>query len=603
MKWHAPLNRWTVAVALLFACGTASSQADDKPAAGPAGPSSDEKSTPAGASADAGDANFDPVAYFQTSKQAQRLLEEKKWHEAAELYRTLTEQYPDDGQNWVERGSLAMRLKAYPEAADCFAKAYELGFGRRDRTAYRLACAYAAQDDTEQAFAWLETAFAERLDNLFFVRVNTRLENIRDDKRFQKMMHLPPKKDLSRDERWRFDLSVLVTETRRMHRNLYHTMTPEQFDDAMQALDERIGELTDEQILVEMQKIIAMIRDGHSSVRTTRQKLTVSRIPLRFYLFSDGMYVIDATEPYKQWIGSEVIKIADRPTAEALEATEAIVSRDNPMGIKAAGPVYLRMPHVLQSLGLTEDSRYVPLVLRDRAGEEHAINVEPGPSEFSRRLNPSRLEGAPPAPRHLKDTSNPYWLEELADEKAVYVQFNAVRDKREEPLAEFSRRLRERLDTGDVQTLIVDVRHNGGGNTYLTIPLLRTLIYFETSRNDAQLYVIIGRATFSACQNFVTDVERLTDAVFVGEPTGSRPNSYGESTNVILPFSGVRASISSLRWQHGYPTDARIWIAPDIPAELSSRDYFANRDPALGALLRMIRGGGESASAEVKAGD
>ena len=603
MKWHAPLNRWIVAVALLFACGTASSQADDTPAAGPAGPSSDEKSTPAGASADAGDANFDPVAYFQTSKQAQRLLEEKKWHEAAELYRTLTEQYPDDGQNWIELGNLALRLKAYPEAADCFAKAYELGFGRRDRTAYRLACAYAAQDDSEQAYTWLDTALAERLDDLFIVRINSQMKSLRDDKRFQEIIHLPPEKDLSRDERWRFDLSVLAIETKRMHRNLYHTMTPEAFANAVQVLDERIPELTDEQILVEMQRIIAMISDGHSGVRTTSKKLTVPRIPLRFYLFSDGMYVIDATEPYKQWIGSEVIKIADHPTAEALEATEAIVSRDNPMGIKAAGPVYLRMPHVLRSLGLSEDSRYVPLVLRDRAGEEHAINVEPAPAEFSRHLVPSQLKEAPPAPLHLKDTSNPYWLEHLADEKTIYVQFNSVRDKRDEPLAEFSRRLRELLGANDVQTLIVDVRHNGGGNTYLTIPFLRTLIYFETSRNDAQLYVIIGRATFSACQNFVTDVERLTDAVFVGEPTGSRPNSYGESTNVILPFSGVRASISSLRWQHGYPTDARIWIAPDIPAELSSRDYFANRDPALEALLRMIRGGGESASAEAKAGD
>lgn len=37
--------------------------------------------------------------------------------------------------------------------------------------------------------------------------------------------------------------------------------------------------------------------------------------------------------------------------------------------------------------------------------------------------------------------------------------------------------------------------------------------------------------------------------------------------------------------------DHRQWIAPDIPVQLSSGDYFGNRDPVLEAVLEVIQRG------------
>ena len=50
------------------------------------------------------------------------------------------------------------------------------------------------------------------------------------------------------------------------------------------------------------------------------------------------------------------------------------------------------------------------------------------------------------------------------------------------------------------------------------------------SIGPGHLFVIIGRRTFSAAQNTVNMIEKNTNATFVGEPTGSRPNFVGEST-------------------------------------------------------------------------
>lgn len=51
-----------------------------------------------------------------------------------------------------------------------------------------------------------------------------------------------------------------------------------------------------------------------------------------------------------------------------------------------------------------------------------------------------------------------------------------------------------------------------------TLPL-RTLMQFEARTPNAQIYVISGRTTFSACQILIAQVEMLRHAVFTGEPS------------------------------------------------------------------------------------
>ena len=55
-----------------------------------------------------------------------------------------------------------------------------------------------------------------------------------------------------------------------------------------------------------------------------------------------------------------------------------------------------------------------------------------------------------------------------------------------------------------------------------------------------------------------------------------------------LPFSGIPVVIST-RYHQTEDMDQRQWIAPKIPVQLSSTDYFANRDPLLEAVLEVIR--------------
>src|SRR5262249_14338239 len=90
---------------------------------------------------------------------------------------------------------------------------------------------------------------------------------------------------------------------------------------------------------------------------------------------------------------------------------------------------------------------------------------------------------------------------------------------------------------------------------------------------------------FSAAQNFVNQAERWTQSLFVGEPTGSAPNHFGDAKPFTLPATKLSVIVATLRWQDSDPKDTRPWIRPDIEARETFADYVAGRDLALAAAL------------------
>ena len=129
------------------------------------------------------------------------------------------------------------------------------------------------------------------------------------------------------------------------------------------------------------------------------------------------------------------------------------------------------------------------------------------------------------------------------------------------------------------------MRWNNGGNTYLSRPLVNRIIRSDKVNQPGKLFVIIGRRTFSAAQNTATYLERYTNAIFVGEPTGSSPNFVGEETPFSLPYSKILANVSDLYWESSWPQDQRMWLAPQVYVSPTFADFRAGRDAALEAIL------------------
>lgn len=159
----------------------------------------------------------------------------------------------------------------------------------------------------------------------------------------------------------------------------------------------------------------------------------------------------------------------------------------------------------------------------------------------------------------------------------LYVQYNRVEDLSAGLLDD----LRQTAMAGAVDRIIVDIRHNFGGETFAYPPLVEVLT--DERIRSKPLFIVTGRNTFSAACLFSAEIDRDLDATFVGEPMGGSPNLFGNPGTVELPFSGLNVTVAGEYFVRSTPNDKRLTIEPDIPVALRAEDYFAHRDPSMAA--------------------
>ena len=393
--------------------------------------------------------------------------------------------------------------------------------------------------------------------------------------------------------RWREDLKFLAQALPATHKDAFHKTPREQFEGAVQRLDQRIPALTRPQIIMELARLVALVGDGHTRLDLPQKAAEFRAYPVKFYVFTDGLYLIAAHRDYSALVGGRVARIGKVTAEEALSAAASATAHDNDMGVKAGAPALLSLPEALNGLGLTENMEQAQLVV-EKGGRQVTAVLKPVPAAPGTPLDgwvghsPDWVDARDPAsplPLWLKDPANIFWYEYLPEKKTVYLQFNAVYPRERETPAAFFRSAMEFGEKNGAEKFAIDMRLNTGGNNGFCLPMVHGFIRSDAFNQRGRLFTIIGRQTFSAAQNCANLLEKHTNTLFVGEPTGASPNSYGDATPVELPNSKLVARVSTLWWQDMDPRDTRPWRAPDLAAEMSFADYRTGRDPALEAIL------------------
>jgi hypothetical protein len=395
--------------------------------------------------------------------------------------------------------------------------------------------------------------------------------------------------------RWRADLQFLRTEMPARHVNLFHDMTRAQFDSALNAIDVRLPSLARHQVIVELEKLAALIGDGHSNVGPWRDSvIAFHTLPVAFYWFSDGLFIRSADSVHADLIGARVVRIGDQPVDSAVARARPLLSRDNEMGVRAYMPFVLAMPEVLHATGITRSLADVPLLLekdgRQRSVVLHSAGLFPmlaGDVDKSWNRRPGWLDArdAAPPPLWLREPNELYWFTYIAATRTLYCQINTIQHKSGDSLRTFMTRAIASADSAGAARFVLDLRRNGGGdgtnNTDIFLPLIK-------SRYDVpgKLFVITGRRTFSAAQMLVTEMEKYTTAIFAGEPTSSHGNQFGDSFRIVTPNNRVTVRVSTLWHQYLDSRDKRVMVEPQLPALLSFADYVSGRDPVLDAIAR-----------------
>ncbi len=387
---------------------------------------------------------------------------------------------------------------------------------------------------------------------------------------------------------WNADLDTLQREIPATHPNAFHAITREAFDASIAKLRANAPKLPPHVIAAGIGRIVASIGDGHTRLTypvdpnarfftghsTTKipddPALHFRHLPVRFTWFSDGVFITAAAN--HDLIGKKVTHLGSMTIDDAINAIAPLAAADNDAMRRGVITDLLVVPELLNAVKIAPSADRVtvlcgaPLPSAARTGEGAGAPLS------------TELEAIPfgaDVPWLPKTDDRFFWFEQRG--RITYFAFNQVANSEKETLSAFADRLFKSIAEHHSEALIIDLRNNAGGNAAMLKPLVHGLI-----RNPKlPVFVLIGRRTFSAAVNFSTELEENTNAIFVGEPTGGRPNGFGDSRKIILPSSGLTVRVSSLYHQESDPRDSRDSIPPHLTVSASSADFIAHRDLAL----------------------
>ena len=265
------------------------------------------------------------------------------------------------------------------------------------------------------------------------------------------------------------DVRELGASIEQMHPDPYRSITKTQFEAAVEDLARRAPELSRDEILVGMLRIVALLgpRNGHTGIfpADPSNARELHLYPLRLYDFADGLFVVDAAD--RSLVHDRLVSVNGVPLDQVLGRVRPLVPCDNDSNLRGMAPHYMLSAEVLHGLGILGAVEPATFGLERPDGERVEARLAPVSAGAYVSTFPDALYGhypsilpSAPRPLYLAGSAQRMSVRTLAASRAVYFQFNAV----QRPTPAFVRKLQRLAFATSTRRVIVDLRLNGGGD-------------------------------------------------------------------------------------------------------------------------------------------
>lgn len=378
---------------------------------------------------------------------------------------------------------------------------------------------------------------------------------------------------VSFDNNWDEDVYVFGNNLKTRHKNLFHNISEAKFNEDIKLLRSKTNTLSDAEINIELFKIINKISDSHTSIMGGSWFTT---LPFSVEWLSDGMIITGINEENSQYLGKKIVAICGIDIETIIDHFSTLIAYENESCLRWFITSYLRVPEIYNHFGISESENSITLNL------EGGVNIE----LFSMEEELVSIYTGVSLPLYMSNTSDYYWYSALNNEEFLYIQYNRAKERNDLSFQTFTTQISELINQSNtISKIIIDLRLNSGGNSLIAKPLIELLHYYvnHSILLPENIYVIIGRKTFSSAVLNSIELMEAFNPIFIGEPSGGKPNHFGEVERFTLPNSKLRVSYSTkyFNWLQDDPSS----IIPNTIIEVSSEDLLQGIDPVLDYIL------------------
>src|SRR6266478_5547231 len=122
---------------------------------------------------------------------------------------------------------------------------------------------------------------------------------------------------------WREDLQFAVDTFLAQDRS-FGPEARQRFRNVIADLQKTLEVKTDEQIIVELAKAVALSRNAHTRLYILRNRSELRRYPIRVWWFADGLYVVRTTPEYSELLGARLLRIGGRTVDQVKQTVDPL---------------------------------------------------------------------------------------------------------------------------------------------------------------------------------------------------------------------------------------------------------------------------------------
>ena len=294
----------------------------------------------------------------------------------------------------------------------------------------------------------------------------------------------------------REDLDTLYEALKEYHPNLFANAAEEALLAKKAEIEGRLAAVDDATFALDLQSLVAMIGDSHTSLNISGVLSSGSMFPFSIRWFDGAWVVTGLPETEAAYLGWTIAALNGQTMGQVCDKLGGLLSSDNPIKLRRQVRQCIASAEVLAYTGVVDAGAELHLALTGPDGEEAEVVLSalsasddaawPAVVQLSSRR--TQVPATAAQDRY-------YFSLDLGD--AYYIQFNTCQEDPELPMETFAAQVAEDLSAKDYDKVLIDLRNNGGGSDGVLVPILMLLAPMVRS-GAVEVWGLVGEATFSS---------------------------------------------------------------------------------------------------------